>query len=96
MRRTLPSSSRASVVVLQHDVERLIPRHIIEHDGQVYRHLGIEHDVEAADFVNEAEEVFQVNILQVDRDRLSRVLRPATRSAVRLAPSVPLPDSPPA
>ena len=63
------------VVVLEHDVERLIPRHVIEHDRQRAVHVGIEHDVQSADFVNEAEEIFQVNIFQVDRDRLARILR---------------------
>ena len=62
-------------VVLEHDVERLIPRHVIEHDGQRAVHVRIEHHVQSADFVDQAEEVFQVDIFQVDRDRLTRVLR---------------------
>ena len=52
-------------VVLQNDIECLVPRHVIEHDGQVSLHLRIQHDIQAANFVNEAEEVFQINILQV-------------------------------
>ena len=67
------------VIVLEHDVERLIPRNIIENDSQCAVHIGIEHDVEAADLMNEPEEIFQINILQVDRDRLACVLRPCHR-----------------
>ena len=52
------------VVVLEHDVQRLIPRHIIQHDGQGSVHVGIEHHVQAADLVNQAEEIFQIHILQ--------------------------------
>ncbi len=63
-------------VVLEHDVECLIPRHVIEHNRQRAVHVRIEHNVQAADFVNEAEEIFQVNVFQVDRDRLARILRP--------------------
>ncbi len=63
------------IVVLQDDIECLVPRHIVEHNGQRPLHVGIEHHVQPADFVNQAEEVFQVDIFQVDRNRLTRVLR---------------------
>ena len=53
------------VVILEHDVQRLIPRHIIEHHGQGAVHIGIEHHVQAADFVDQPEEVFQIHILQI-------------------------------
>ena len=38
-------------------------------------HLRVQHNVKSADLVNQAEEILQVNILQVDRNRLSCVLR---------------------
>ena len=50
-------------VVLQHDVERLIPRHFIQNDGKAPLDRGIQHDVQSADLVNQAEEVLEVNIL---------------------------------
>ena len=62
-------------IVLQNDIQSLVPGHVIQHDGQRAVHLGIEHYVQAADLVNKAEEIFQVNILQVHRNRLTRVLR---------------------
>ncbi len=66
-------------VVLQHDVERLVPRHVIQDDRQGSIHVRIEHDVQSADLVDQAEEIFQVNIFQVYRDRLARVLRTVRR-----------------
>ena len=62
------------VVVLEHDVQSLVPRHIIEHDSQSAVHVGIEHHVQAADLMDQAEKVFQIHILQVHRNRLARVL----------------------
>ena len=62
------------IVVLEHDVERLIPGHIIEHDRQGSMNHGIEHNVQTADLVDEAEEIFQIHILKIDRDGLARVL----------------------
>src|SRR6202140_4194273 len=58
------------VVILEHDVQRLIPRHVIEHNRQVAVDHGIEYDVQTTDLVNQAEEIFQIHILKVDRDRL--------------------------
>ena len=46
------------VVVLEHDVQSLVPRHIIQDNGQSSVHLGIEHHVQAADFMDQTEEVF--------------------------------------
>ena len=46
-------------VVLQNDVERLIPGNFVENDGEGSLDVGVENDVEAADFVNQAEEVAQ-------------------------------------
>ena len=62
------------IVVLEHDVERLIPRHVVEHDGQCALDVGIEYHVQAADLVNQAEEIFQIHILQVHGNRFARVL----------------------
>src|SRR5581483_6300599 len=42
-------------------------------------YIGIEDDVQPADLVDEPEEVFQVNILQVHRNRLARVTLPGGR-----------------
>ena len=43
-------------VVLQDDVERLIPRHVVEHDGDFALDGGVQHEVEARDLVEETEE----------------------------------------
>ena len=67
------------IVVLEHDVQRLIPRHVIEYDGQVAVDLGVEHDVQSADLVNQAEEILQVYILKVDRDGLAGIFGSARR-----------------
>src|SRR5713101_6673153 len=45
------------IVVLEHDVQRLIPRHVIEHDCKAAMDHGIEHHVQTADLVNQAEEI---------------------------------------
>src|SRR5690242_4867490 len=61
-------------VVLEDDVERLIPGHVIEDEGQGAANVGIENDVETADLVDEPEKVLKVDILQVDRDWLASVV----------------------
>src|SRR5437868_1816022 len=48
-------------VVLKHDVERLVPGNVIENQRQTAVNVGIEHDIQSADFVNQAKEIFQVN-----------------------------------
>ena len=67
------------VVVLEHDVQRLIPGHVIEHDGQGAVDHGIEYDVQTANLVNQAEEVFQIHILEVHGDGFASVLGPSLR-----------------
>ncbi len=54
------------IVVLEDDVERLVPRHVIEHNRQVAVHHGVEHDIQTADLMDQAEEVFQIDILKID------------------------------
>jgi len=58
-------------VVAQHDVQALVPRDFIQ--NQRYRPLnrGSSTMLKSADFVNEAEEVLQVYILQVHGNRVS-------------------------
>ena len=50
--------------------------------------FGIHDDVQAADFVNQAEEVAQIHVLQVDRNRLAGIFagaEPALRMPVPLS-----------
>src|SRR4029077_5464916 len=61
-------------VVLKHDAQRLIPRYVVEDDGEVPLYRRIHHNVQAADLMDQPEEVAQVNVLQVYRNRLARVL----------------------
>src|SRR5258708_25543207 len=49
---------------------------VLDDDGEGSVNVGIEHYVQSADFVNQTEEIFQVDVLQVHRDRLTCVLRP--------------------
>ena len=67
-------------VVLQHQIECLVPRHVVEHQRERAAHVGIEHDVQTADLVNETEEIFQINVLQVHRNRLAGVAAARPRS----------------
>src|SRR3984957_14735832 len=60
-------------VVLENDVESLVPGYFVENDRQRALDVGIEHDVQAADFVDQAEEVAQIDVFQVYRDRLTAV-----------------------
>ena len=46
-------------------------------------YIGVEHHVQSADLMDEAEEIFQIYVLQVHRDRLSRVLGTAARRRLR-------------
>src|SRR5208282_3252429 len=48
----------SEIVVFEHDVEGLIPRHVIQHDGQRTFNVGVEHYIQSADLVNQAEEIF--------------------------------------
>ena len=61
-------------VVFQNNIQRLVPWHIIQHDGQCALDVWIEHDVKTADLVDQAEEIFQIYIFQVDRYRLACVM----------------------
>jgi hypothetical protein len=65
----------SQIIVLQHDVERLVPRHIIQHHCQSAVHIGIQHHVQPADFVNQAEEILQIHIFQIHGNRLAGIFR---------------------
>ena len=43
-------------VVLQHDIQRLVPGHFIQNDRQRSLYVGIQHHVQPADLVNQTEE----------------------------------------
>ena len=62
-------------VVLQHDVQSLVPGHFIQNDRQAALHGRVQHHVQPADLMDQAEEVAQIHVFQVDRDRFSRVPR---------------------
>ena len=61
-------------VVLQNDVQRLVPGNLIQHDSQRASYSGVQNDVQSTDFVNQPEEIAQVHIFQVHRDRFASVL----------------------
>ncbi len=61
------------IVVLEDDIKSLVPWHIVENDRQGALHRRVHNDVQAADFVNQAEEVAQVHVFQVHGDRFTRI-----------------------
>ncbi len=90
----VPFQLARQIVVLEHDVQRLVPGHVIEHDGQRALDDGIENDVQTADLVNQPEEILQIHIFKIDRDRLAGVLGlRSPRASVPAAPSARRPDS---
>ena len=68
---------------MQHDVQSLIPRYVVENDRQRPLHAGVHHDVQATDLVNQAEEVAQVHIFQVHRNRFTGISVGCRRSRCR-------------
>src|SRR5690348_4219333 len=65
------------IVILQHDVESLVPRDVIENQRESAFDAGIHDHVQAADFMDQAEEVLQVHVLQIDGNGRTGVLRAA-------------------
>src|SRR3990172_3986167 len=64
----------AQAVVAQDDVQGLVPGNVNQHQGDRAADVRVHHDVQAADLVDQAEEVLQVNVLQVHRNGFARVL----------------------
>src|SRR5260370_26172395 len=67
-------------VILHHDIERLIPRHFIQYDGERPLDRWIQYPVQAADFMNQAEEILQAYVLQVYGASPSPTSTPRARS----------------
>jgi hypothetical protein len=68
------------MVRLQDDVERLVPRHVDETQGDATFHVVGDDDVLASDLGQHAEHVHDVGVLEVERDLLARV-NPSFRRA---------------
>ena len=64
----------AEAVLLEDQVERLVPGHVLELDRDRAADLGVDHDVQAGQLGDRAEDVLDVGVLQVERDRLAREL----------------------
>ncbi len=71
-------------IVAQHDVQALIPGHFVENQRHGSVNRRIEHHVQSADFVNQAEEILQVDVLEVHRNRVTRIFLFHRRSGRRL------------
>ena len=64
----------AELIVLEHHVQRLVPRHIGELQRYNAADVRIEHHIQAADLGDQPEEVFEVVILEVEGDDLTGIL----------------------
>ncbi len=73
MRRHVSAELLVETVVLQHDVQRLIPGYFVQNDRQRALHVRIQHHVQSADLVDQAEEVLQVHVLQVYGNRFTGI-----------------------
>ncbi len=58
----------------QDDVERLIPRHLVQRDVDGALHVGIDDQIQAGDLSEGAEHRAQVDALEVEADRVPREL----------------------
>src|SRR3990172_7460847 len=70
----VPFQGAAQAVVAQDDVQGLIPGDVNQHQRDRAADVGVDDDVQPADLVDQAEEILEVNVLEVDRNRLARVL----------------------
>ena len=61
----------AEAVLLEDQVERLVPGNVLELDRDRAADLGVDHDVEAGQLGDRAEDVLDVGVFQVERDRLA-------------------------
>ena len=71
----------AEALGLQHDVERLIPGHVAHADRDVARHVVGGDDVHAADVGEQAQDVVDVGVLEIEVDAAAGVAAPAGRAA---------------
>ena len=55
----------SQIIVLQHDIQGLVPRNVIQHNRERSFNIWIQNYIQATDFVNQPEEILQVHILQV-------------------------------
>ena len=67
------------VVLLQDQVEGLVPGNVLELDGDGALDVRIDDDVQPGELRDRAKDVLDVGVLQVERDRLARELLLATR-----------------
>ena len=64
----------AEAVLLQDQVERLVPGNVLELHGDRPADFRVDDDVQARQLGDRAEDVLDVRVLQVERDRLAREL----------------------
>ena len=65
----------AEAVLLEDQVERLVPGNVFELDRHRAADVGVDHDVQPGQLRDRPEDVLDVGVLQVERDRLTRELR---------------------
>src|SRR5205085_6646288 len=61
-------TNHAEALGLEHDVERLIPRHVLHADGDVALNVVRRDDVDASDVREESEDVVDVRVLEIEVD----------------------------
>ena len=69
------------LIAAQDDVERLVPRHVVEDDVDRALHVGVDDHVQAADLGEAAQHGAQVGALEVEADRVAGELLLAAAAA---------------
>ena len=60
-------------IVAQHDVQALVPGNFVEDQSHRSANRRVQHNVQPADFMNQAEEILQIHVLEIHRNRVSRI-----------------------
>ena len=60
-------------IVAQHDVQALVPGNFVQDQSHRSANRRVQHNVEPADFMNQAEEILQIHVLEVHRNRVARI-----------------------
>jgi hypothetical protein len=70
---TLPFLALVEAFRAQHDVERLVPGHVLQAQRDVARHRVADHDVLAAGFSQQLQHRARFDVLEIERQALALV-----------------------
>src|SRR5439155_2650491 len=71
----VPLELRSKVLILQNDVEGLIPRYVRQLQRHCTTNVRIQYNVEAADLGNQSEKIFDVVIPQIELEDFANIVR---------------------